>query len=405
MSKLLEIALGIVTSIGGYLDVGSLATSAQAGALFRYDMLWAIALGTICVIFLVEMSGRFAAVSQHTIYAAQRERLGANFFVMTSTINVLVNVIVLSAEVGGMAIALELLTGISYRIWSLPAGLLVWFILWRGSFGIIEKGIALLGLVTLAFVWGAHRLNAPLHEVVRGFRPSAPAHDAAHYWFLVVSILGSIIAPYLFHFYSSGAVEEHWDETYLFPNRIIAGIGMTFGSVVSMSVLVVAAIVLFPKGIAVESYHEAALMLTPVLGRTGFFLFAASLFIACLGAALELALTIGYILAQGLGWVWGENRRPREAARFALCYTVAIALAVVPMAAGLDPLKVTIMSMALTALILPAVVFPFLLLMNDREYLHEHTNSRFSNIVVAFVIALASIMALVTIPLEIMGGG
>ena len=36
MSKLLEIALGIVTGIGGFMEAGSLATAAQAGAAFGY---------------------------------------------------------------------------------------------------------------------------------------------------------------------------------------------------------------------------------------------------------------------------------------------------------------------------------------------------------------------------------
>src|SRR4051794_22216182 len=67
MNKLLEISLGIVTSVGGYLEIGSIATSAQAGAAFGFQLLWALVLGTLCIIVLVEMSGRFAAVSHHTI--------------------------------------------------------------------------------------------------------------------------------------------------------------------------------------------------------------------------------------------------------------------------------------------------------------------------------------------------
>ena len=55
-----------------------IATASQAGALFGFRHLWVI-LGTLCTIFLVEMSGRFAAVSKHTIRGAMRERLGASF--------------------------------------------------------------------------------------------------------------------------------------------------------------------------------------------------------------------------------------------------------------------------------------------------------------------------------------
>jgi Mn2+/Fe2+ NRAMP family transporter len=320
-------------------------------------------------------------------------------------VNVLIDILVLSAELGGASVALQLVTGISYRLWALPVGLFVWFIIWRGTFSIIEQGVTVLGLVTLCFVYGAYKLNLPVHQAISGFVPHAPHHDNARYWFLCVSILGSIIAPYLFHFYSSGAIEDKWDETYLMPNRIIAGIGMGFGSIVSMSVLVVAAMVLFPRGIHVDSYDQAALMLTTSLGRAGFFLFAASLFIACIGAALELSLSMGYILAQGLGWNWGEDKEPRDASRFAFVYTLGVFLAVLPIMAGLDPLQITILSMAFTALILPLVIFPFLLLMNDKEYLQDHTNGWISNFVVFVTIALASLLALVSIPLELMGGG
>lgn len=73
MSKLLRITLGIFTSIGGVLEVGAIATTAQAGSVFGFQLLWAVLLGTICVIFLVEMSGRLAAVSHHTIKDALRE--------------------------------------------------------------------------------------------------------------------------------------------------------------------------------------------------------------------------------------------------------------------------------------------------------------------------------------------
>ena len=80
MKKMLQITLGIITSIGGFLEIGSVTTAAQAGASFQYQLLWAILLGTICLIFLVEMSGRLAAVSKHTIVEATRERFGFPFF-------------------------------------------------------------------------------------------------------------------------------------------------------------------------------------------------------------------------------------------------------------------------------------------------------------------------------------
>jgi Mn2+/Fe2+ NRAMP family transporter len=53
MKRLSSLALGIVTSIGGYLDVGTIATSTEAGASFGFRLLWAMLVGAICLIVLL----------------------------------------------------------------------------------------------------------------------------------------------------------------------------------------------------------------------------------------------------------------------------------------------------------------------------------------------------------------
>src|SRR5689334_4186509 len=129
MKKIVEIALGIVTSVGGFLEIGSIATAAQAGAEFSFELIWAIVLGGLCVIFLVEQSGRFAAVSGRTIPDAIRERFGSNYFLFLYLVLGSVCLLVLGAEIGGVCIALELATGISFQWWGLPAAFLIWLVI------------------------------------------------------------------------------------------------------------------------------------------------------------------------------------------------------------------------------------------------------------------------------------
>jgi Mn2+/Fe2+ NRAMP family transporter len=287
---------------------------------------------------------------------------------------------------------------------ALPVAVGVWFLLWKGTFALIENGVALLGLVTLVFVAGAFKMHPPLGAVAAGMLPSLPRHEGAEYWFIAVSILGALISPYLFYFYSYGAIEDRWDEGHLGINRAVAGVGMGFGCVVSIGVLVVSAAVLHPRGIRVDRYEQAALALTVPFGYWGFLLFAASLGIACFGAALEVALDTAYLTAQSFGWNWGESLRPAQDARFSVVYTVFILLSVVLVLLGVDPLKLTIFSMALTAVILPVVIGPFLILMNDERYVGEHRNGWIGNIVVILCIALAFLLAVVAIPLQFLGG-
>jgi Mn2+/Fe2+ NRAMP family transporter len=283
-------------------------------------------------------------------------------------------------------------------------GLAAWLVLWFGRFSVIEDGIGLLGLVTLSFVVAVWRLGPAPAPIARGFLPGVPQHDLTRYAFLTVSIVGATVSPYLLNFYSSGAVEEKWTQDDLWTNRVTAFLGMGFGSIVSMSVLVTAAIVLGPRHMHIESYEQAAQMFDPVYGRWALALFAVSLGIGCFGAAVEIALNAGYVLAQVFGWTWGINRKRRDVSRFVAAFSAVLLLAVAIAACGLDPLQVTLVSVALTVVIMPLVVLPFLVLMNDPAYVREHTSGPFGNGLLAALTVLGALMALVVIPLEVFGG-
>ncbi|MFL5481632.1 MAG: Nramp family divalent metal transporter [Gemmatimonadaceae bacterium] len=404
MKKILQLALGIITSVGGFLEIGSVTTAAQAGASFGYQLLWAILLGTICLIFLIEMSGRLSAVSKHTIVDAMRERFGFPFFFFVLIGIVIVAFLVLVAELGGIGFALQILTGIGFPWWALPVSLMVWLLMWKGTFSLIENGASLLGLVTISFAIAAWKLNPDWSKVGSGMLPSMPGSDKAKYGFLAVSILGASISPYLMYFYSSGAIEDDWDRSYIGMNRIIATFGMTFGGFLSMAVLVVAALALRPAGLQVDTFPQAALMMTTVFPKWGFYLFALSMLFACFGAALEISLAIAYFFAQGFGWNWSEDLDPSKDARFAFVYTIIILIAAIPLMLHVDPIKVTMLSMALTSATLPLAIVPFLFLMNDPIYLGKYRNGWVSNSVVAIVILISFVLSIISIPLQLIGG-
>ena len=406
MSNLVKVALGVVTGIGGFLDAGTIATCAQAGAKFRFRLLWVVALGTVSIVFMTEMLGRLATVSKHTLADAIRERFGFRYHAVPLVAEVLLDVAVLAAEIGGVAMALTLLSGIGFQWWTLPAAFAVWVLLWRGTFEAIEDGVALLGLVTLCFVWAVCREGPALADVASGLVPRLPTEQPAQYWFLAVSILGSLLSPYVLNFYSAGAVEEKWKSEDLLANGMAAGLGLTFGGAIGACVLIVCALTLFPRGVPAESYDQMQTALALALGpRLGGTLFALALGIACFGAALQVALNLSYTLAQAFGWNWSEDLQPADDARFAATYTLAIVVAAAIVAAGFDPLQVTMLAMAFTVVVMPAVVLPMVILMNDEDYLGPHTNGWVSNVVVCIVTVGSFVLALVAIPLQLLAGG
>lgn len=406
MKKWLSILLGVVTATGGFLDAGTIASAGEAGAKFGLGLVWAVLIATVAVVLLVEMVGRFSAVSKKTYIEAIRENFGVRFYVVLLTSDLIAETLLLTAELGGVAIALSLITGISWRILFPVAALLVAVLVWRASFDIIENVPAILGLLTLSFLVGVIALGGPPRALLSTlWRPEIKQGEVADYFYLVAATLGATISPYLLYFYSSGAREEGWSGSSLLLNRVTALAGMGFGSLGSLALIFLGAIVLQPLNLNANTLGEIGLAMAKPFGYIGALLFAVVLFATCLGASLEVVLALSYNIAQGFGWEWGENKKPAEAARFNLTLIIILLLAVIIGLFATDPLKLALFSSTIISLFLPISLLPFLILMNDSQYLGDKVNGRFDNIAIVCILLIAFVVALVALPLELLSGG
>jgi Mn2+/Fe2+ NRAMP family transporter len=81
-----------------------------------------------------------------------------------------------------------------------------------------------------------------------------------------------------------------------------------------------------------------------------------------------------------------------------------LAAALLVALSGVDPLRLTKISVALTVVAMPAVVLPFLVLMNDDTFVKQHKSGPLGNGLLAALTIFAALLALVVVPLEIVGG-
>jgi Mn2+/Fe2+ NRAMP family transporter len=125
MKKLLGISLGIMTALGGFLDLGQIVFTAQAGALFGYQLLWAIVIGTAGIIVYMEMCGRIAVVAHEPVFAIVRTRLGFGLGLAVLIASNLLNLITCAAELSGTAIVLHLITGWPEKLVLIGAALML----------------------------------------------------------------------------------------------------------------------------------------------------------------------------------------------------------------------------------------------------------------------------------------
>jgi Mn2+/Fe2+ NRAMP family transporter len=72
---------------------------------------------------------------------------------------------------------------------------------------------------------------------------------------------------------------------------------------------------------------------------------------------------------------------------------------------GMDPLQLALLASTVIALFLPFSLVPFLVLMNDRQYLGNKTNSRFGNSALICILIMAFVVAVISLPLELLTAG
>jgi manganese transport protein len=119
MKKVLGVALGILTAIGGFLDIGDMVTNAVVGSRFGLSLAWVVVIGVIGICVFAQMSGRVAAVSGRATFELIRERLGPRFAVLNLGASFMINLMTLTAEIGGVALALQLVSSVSYLLWKM----------------------------------------------------------------------------------------------------------------------------------------------------------------------------------------------------------------------------------------------------------------------------------------------
>jgi Mn2+/Fe2+ NRAMP family transporter len=362
-----------------------------------------IVLGTIGIILYAEMSGRIATVTQRPVFDIVRERLGARIGFVNLAASFMVNVITLVAEIAGVALALELASGLQYYLWVPVAMLLVFWVLWKVPFETMERAVGFLGLTMLVYAVAMWKLHPDWGHVARAIaHPQVPHSETlAKYWYFAIALFGAALTPYEIFFYSSGAVEEKWDDSDLFTNRITSYAGFTFGAVVAIAAVGVAALVFGPQHIRVEEFSTVALGPAKVLGTMGLIAFIAGAFVSTFGSSLEVTLANGYALGQYFGWAWGKLMKPREAARFHVAMIVTLILAGAVVLTSIDPVKVTEIAMVFAVVGLPLSYFPVLVVASDRRYMGDKANGRVLNALSTVFLAIVLVASAAAIPLMV----
>jgi Mn2+/Fe2+ NRAMP family transporter len=405
----LELTLGIMTAVGGFVDISELVFAAKAGSTFGYALIWVFALATIGIIVFSEMSGRVAAVAKQPVFNLMRHRLGLKLGLVTLAASIVSNLITCAAEIGGVALILNYLTGAPYLLMAIAMTALLIISIWVLPFKWIERVYGLLGLFMIVFAAALVAINPPWSQIAAGFVPQVPpglsTKELLTFAYFIVAIISAVMFPYEVYFYSSGGIEEEWGLKDVLTNRVTAIVGMGLGSLLAIAILSSSAQLFGPVNVDPAIPGTAALQAAIPFGIRGLILALLGMLFAVAGAAVETCMANAYSIAQFFGWIWGRHKKPWEAPRFTISWMVLFAAALAIVLTGIDVMTLVEFAILFSILVLPLTYLPLLLLSGDAKYMGEHVNGPLTRTLGWAYFALITLAALAALPLYILTSG
>lgn len=361
-------------------DASGITTYSVAGARFGYSLLWTLIPTTIALIVIQEMVARMGVITGKGLSELIREEYGVKsaFFIMLALL--IANLGTTIAEFAGWAASMEIF-GLTRYITVPFMAILIWFLVIKGSYRIVEKVLLIACLLYFGYVISG-LLSRPdwIKVATHTFLPTLKWDR--DFIMLTIAIIGTTITPWMQFYLQSSIAEKGIKKENYRASRLDVIIGCSMTDIIAFFIIVTCATTLFPLGIRINDASEAAIALRPLAGDYASTLFAVSLANASILGAIIVPLATAYYICEAMGWEAGVNKTFKEAPQFMGIYTALILISALIILIPDAPLVLLmILSSVLNGIILPFILIFAVLLVNKRSIMGEYVNSRNYNYV------------------------
>jgi NRAMP (natural resistance-associated macrophage protein)-like metal ion transporter len=368
-------------------DPSGISTYSVAGAAYGYATLW-IALLTFPLMVAIQlMCARLGMVTGRGLAAAVRMQYPRWVLWSACSILVVANVINIGADLGGMAEATQLITGIRPLIWIPLYALLIIVLLFWASYKRMAKVFKWLTLVLFAYVLTSFFAHVDWrHALAVTFLPHL--EWSRGFCAVLVGILGTTISPYLFFWQAAEEVEEGRAKgetlahqkgatpSELKTAREDTTAGMFFSNLIMYFIILTTAATLHAHGHTdITTAREAAEALRPLAGNGAYLLFTLGLIGTGMLGVPVLVGSCAYAVAEGADWRGSMSDKPKAARKFYAVMAVVMAMGLALNFLRFNAVKMLFWSAVINGLLAPPLILLVILLTSNRKVMGTRVNS------------------------------
>ncbi len=374
---------GVITG-GADNDPAGIATYATAGALFRYSLLWVLAISTPLLIIVQGMAAKLALAKRKGLASIIAETYGRKIAIAAILLLAIANIATIAADIAGIAEVLALLTGVEWRIFVIPLALLITYFIIFKQYKTIRNFLLTLTFLLVLYIGSAILANPSWSDVALGFIPKL--NFSTSFIAAVIAVIGTTISPYMLFWQASEELEEH--KRYISPKevKVDTALGMLWSNMVAAFIIIASGATIY--GIQNITASDASLALAPIAGSLASLLFALGIIVSGLLSLPVLAASTAFAFAEVFGFKEGLSKKPSRAkgfyGMFALCMVIGSILAFLPV----EPFEFLFLTQIFDGFLTPFMLALLLLLCNNRSIVGSEKNSLLENIFVILLILL-----------------
>ncbi|GDX43188.1 divalent metal cation transporter MntH [Bacteroidota bacterium] len=382
----------------GYMDPGNWATDLAGGSKFGYTLIWVLLMSNLMALLLQSLSARLGIVRGRDLAQANRETypryINFVFYVLAEIAIAATDL----AEILGMAIGIQLLTGLSL-VWGIlitVADTFLFLLLQRLGIRKMEAFIiCLVAIIGFSFLSEMFIAKPQLNEIAKGFIPSLPNEEALY---IAIGIIGATVMPHNLYLHSAlvqtRKIKRNNEgiKKALKLNFIDSAIALNAAFFVNAFILILAATAFYKTGrndvVEIKQAHE---MLAPILGTN----LAPMLFAIALIASGQSSTITGTLAGQIVMEGYLHLRITPWVRRLITRLVAVVPALLVILIKGEDNVDaLLIFSQVLLSLQLGFAIIPLIHFTSDKTKMGEFA-------IKPYIIALASLITAVLVYLNI----